>query len=186
MKTSAAILFTVILIVLIGLGTVQNAESHAKANTPEGAVHSFFEHVRAHDWDAAFAMVQPDPGVDKSAFIRDIGGNTGSLKTISSVQKVETKTLDESGNDANVRADLQWSTAVGALHETRDFKLTNSDGSWKLVFAATQQQAVEAKPFSTTYLRWDIVPSGSSGNEWGVQNAEPPRTRIISMNAADY
>ena len=76
-------------------------------------------------------MVQPDSGVDKQAFIRDIGGNTGSLKTISSVQKVETKTLDESGNEANVRADLQWSTAVGALHETRDFKLTNADGSWK-------------------------------------------------------
>src|SRR4051812_1626989 len=185
MKTSAAILFTVILIVLIGLGTVQHTQSHAKASTPEGAVQAFFEHVRARDFDAAFAMVQPEGSVDKQAFIRDVAGNTGSLKTISTIQKVETKTLNDSGSEASVRADLQWSTAVGALHETRDFKLVNSDG-WKLVFAAPQQQGVEAKPFSTTYLRWDVVQSGSNSNEWGVQNAEPPRTRIISMNAVEY
>lgn len=186
MKTSAAIIFIVILVVLVGLGTVQNAESHARSNTPEGAVQTFFDHVRVHDWDDAFAMVQPGPGVDKQMFIRDIGGNTGSLKTISTVQKVATKTLDENGTEANVRADLQWSTAVGALHETRDFKLTNADGSWKLVFAAPQQHGLEPKPFSTTYLRWDVVQSSSNSNEWGVQNAEPPRTRIISMNAVEY
>jgi hypothetical protein len=185
MKTSAAIIFTLVLVLLIGAGTVQHAESHVKASTPEAAVQAFFAHVRAKDWDAAFAMVQPEGSVDKQAFIRDIGGNTGSLKTISSVQKVETKTLNQSANEASVRADLQWSTAVGAVHEIRDFKLVDSDG-WKLVFAAPQNQGIEAKPFATTYLRWDVVQSGSSSNEWGVQNAEPPRTRIISMNAVEY
>ena len=185
MKTSAAIIFTLVLVLLIGAGTVQHAESHVKASTPEAAVHAFFDNVRAKDWDAAFAMVQPEGSVDKQAFIRDIGGNTGSLKTISSVQKVETKTLNQSANEASVRADLQWSTAVGAVHEIRDFKLVDSDG-WKLVFAAPQGQGIEPKPFATTYLRWDVVQSGSNSNEWGVQNAEPPRTRIISMNAVEY
>lgn len=185
MKTSAAIVFTIVLILLIGAGTVQHAESHSKSGSPEATVQAFFDHVRARDWDYAYTMVQPGPGVDKEAFVRDIAGNTGSLKTISSVQKVETKTLNDSGSEANVRADLQWSTAVGALHETRDFKLTNSDG-WKISWAAPQQQAADPKPVSTTYLRWDVVQSGSSSNEWGVANAEPPRTRIISMNAVDY
>ena len=186
MKTSAAILFTVVLIVLIGLGTVQHAESHTKSGTAEAAVHYFFDHVRARDWDDAFAMVQPGAGVDKQTFIRDIAGNTGSLKTISSVQKVDTKTLNDSGSEADVRADIQWSTAVGALHEIRDFKLTSADGQWKILWAAPQQQAADPKPTNTTYLRWDVVQSGSNSNEWGIQNAEPPRTRIISMNAVEY
>jgi hypothetical protein len=71
------------------------------------------------------------------------------------------------------------------VHETRDFKLVDSDG-WKLVFAPSKTQDVEAKPFATTYLRWDVVASGSNSSEWGVQNSEPPRTRIISMNAVEY
>lgn len=188
MKTSAAILFTVVLIVLIGLGTAPHAESHTKSSTAEAAVHTFFDHVRARDWDAAYAMVNPGDGVTKESFVRDIAGNTGSLKTISSIQQVDTKTLNDSGSAANVRADLQWSTAVGALHETRDFKLTNAGGDWKLDWAAPQQvqQNTDAKPLQTNYLRWDVVQSGSNSNEWGVANAEPPRTRIISMNAVDY
>jgi hypothetical protein len=188
MKSSAAILFTVALIVLIGLGTVQNAESHTKSGTAEAAVHTFFDHVRARDWDAAYAMVNPGDGVSKESFVRDIAGSSGSLKTISSIQKVETKTLSDSSSEANVRADLQWSTAVGALRETRDFKLTKSGGDWKLDWASPQQvqQSADAKPIQTNYLRWDVVSSGASSNEWGVANAEPPRTRIISMNAVDY
>lgn len=186
MKTSAAIVFTIVLIVLIGMGTVQHTEFHGRSGTAEAAVHTFFDRVRAHDWDAAYAMVKPGPGVSKESFVNDIGGNTGSLKTISSIQKVDTKTLNESGSDADVRADLQWSTAVGALHETRDFKLTNADGGWKLDWASPPQQTTDAKPVPTTYLRWDVVQSGSNSNEWGVANAEPPRTRIISMNAVDY
>lgn len=183
-KSLGALIFAAVLIALIALGTAPKAESHSKSGTAEAAVHTFFDHVRARDYDAAFAMVQSDSG-DKQAFISDIAGNTGSLKTISSVQKVDTKTLNESGNEANVRADLQWSTAVGALHETRDFRLVNSDGQWKLLWSAPPQ-STEVKPFATTFLRWDVVQSGSNSTEWGVQNAEPPRTRIISMNAVDY
>src|SRR5579863_5233528 len=185
-RAFAALVFTLILLVLIGLGTVQSSESRARPGTAEATVQVFFDHVRARDWDAAYAMVQPGEGVTKGSFARDIGGDHGSLKTISTVQNVETKPLGESGDQANIRADLQWSTAVGALHETRDFKLVNADGAWKLVWNAPQQQAIESKPISTTYLRWDVVQPAGGSNEWGVQNVEPPRMRIISMNAVEY
>ncbi len=35
------------------------------------------------------------------------------------------------------------------------------------------------------FLRWDIVTRGSN-DDWGAQNVEAPRVRIVSMNAVDH
>src|SRR4051794_3461924 len=120
-----AVVMVVILLLLMGAGTVQTANVHTKVNTPETALHSFLDQVKARNWDGAFAGVQPGAGVSKDVFVKDLGGNNGSLKTISSLQSVKTNVLQQSSTNADIRADMQWSTAVGALHETRDFKLVN-------------------------------------------------------------
>jgi hypothetical protein len=180
-----AIVMVVILLLLMGAGTVQHATQHTKTNTPEAALQSFLDQVRAKHWDEAYSMIQPGAGVDKDAFIKDLGGNNGSLKTISSLQSANTKILQQSSNNADIRADLQWSTAVGALHETRDFKLVSDDGQWLVDWPAAPKSQDVAKALPTTYLRWDVVQRGSVKDEWGVQNVEAPRMRIISMNAIE-
>jgi hypothetical protein len=181
-----SIFMIVLLLVLIGAGTLQTKSLHLAANTPETALQSFFAQVKAKHWDDAFAMVQAGPGIEKDSFIKDLGGNNESLKTISTLQDVKTKVLRESGNESDIRADLQWSTAVGALHESRDFKMVNDEGQWKIVWTPMAKNDGPPKPLPTTYLRWDVVQRGSSRDEWGVQNVEPPRMRIISMNAIEY
>ena len=185
MKTTGAIVLAIILLVLIGVGTIQGTGTHFKTDTPETAVQAFFQHVKDKDWDGAFSLVKAGPGVDRDSFVRDLGGNNGSLKTISALQDVETKSLSQSSSEADVRADLKWSTAVGALRETRDFKVVNEDGKWRIRWTAPQMPALATTPVSTTYLRWDVVQPNVSSKEWGVQNVEPPRMRIISMNAIE-
>jgi hypothetical protein len=179
-----AVVMVVILLLLMGAGTVQTASRHTQANTPETALQLFLDQVKARNWDAAFSMVT-GTDVSKDTFIKDLGGNNGSLKTISSLQAVKTKVLQQSSTAAEIRAELQWSTAVGALHETRDFKLVNDDGDWRILWSAPRKTQEVAKALPTTYLRWDVVQRGSAKDEWGVQNVEPPRMRIISMNAIE-
>src|SRR6266478_909299 len=146
-----AVVMIVILLLLMGAGTVQTANLHTKTNTPEAALQSFFDQVRGKHWNEAYSMIQPGAGVVRDAFVKDLGGNNGSLKTISSLQNANTKILRQSSNDADIRADLQWSTAVGALHETRDFKMINDDGEWRVAWAAAAKSPDVAKALPTTY-----------------------------------
>src|SRR5437879_11816337 len=97
-----AVFMVILLLVLIGVGTVQSTGLHKVSNTPEAALQSFFEHVKAKNWDAAFSMVQPATGVEKQALIKDLGGNNESLKTISPLQSLQTKVLHQSPTESEI------------------------------------------------------------------------------------
>ena len=47
--------------------------------------------------------------------------------TYSSLQSFEAKVLNRNDNQAVVRATMQWSSAVGALYDTRDFQVVRED-----------------------------------------------------------
>src|SRR3954468_5936731 len=118
-----ALAMAVLLLVLVAIGAGNANRTEAFDNTPEAAVKTFFDDVRAHDWDAAYAMLSPSSNLDKGAFIREMEGTEASLKTLSTLQHANTKVLEKNDNEAKVHTDLQWSTAVGAENETRDFTL---------------------------------------------------------------
>src|SRR5690242_4556014 len=100
-------------IVLIAISTVHSSNL-APATSPDRAVQNLFNAVKNHDWDHAYAQVAPSSNVDENSFIRDLAGRDGSLRTYSALQDVKTKVLNENDGSAQVRADLEWSTAVGA------------------------------------------------------------------------
>src|SRR6185369_14139344 len=133
-RTSIAILFALVLVGLIALGAAGHSFQHVSSSTPDGAVQNFFQLVKDKDYDAAYAMVSPASGVEKWAFIRDVAGNNGSLKTVSELQKAETKVLNNSGDRAQVRTRLQWATAVGAMNEDRDLELVKDSGQWRVMW----------------------------------------------------
>jgi hypothetical protein len=142
--------------------------------------------VQAHDLDAAFRMIAPTSNVSKSDFVREIAGSNDSLKTISTLESAEAKTISESADRASVRAALEWSTAVGAMSEQRDLQLTREAGEWKIIWPATATPQSDLRTATTDYLRWDIIQRGASRDDWGAQNVEPPRMRIVSMNAIEH
>jgi len=83
MRKTLPVIFALILVVLIVMGAAGRSLGRVSSDTPEGAVKNFFAAVKAKDYDRAFAMVAPESGIDKWAFIRDVAGNNGSLKTVS-------------------------------------------------------------------------------------------------------
>lgn len=185
MRRTLPVIFALILVGLIVLGAAGRTLGHVSSSSPEGAVHNFFELVKEKKFDDAFAMVARESEIDKWAFVRDVGGNNGSLKTVSELQKADTKVIESSDNRAKVRTKLQWSTAVGAQTEERDFQLVKDGGDWRIVWPKPVEADTTIRTAKTDYLRWDVVARGETKDDWGAQNVEPPRMRIISMNAIE-
>jgi hypothetical protein len=173
----------VLLVALVAMATVRGA-TLLPARSPQSAVQSLFDQVRARNLDAAYSYVAPRSNVDRGTFFRDLNGRDGSLRTYSALQKAQTRILRESGEEALVRAELTWSSAVGPWYETRDLKVVKDNDRWRVVWEAEKQQSLPPQVIPVNYLRWDVVRRGPE-EDWGAQNVEAPRVRIISMNAVE-
>lgn len=181
MKRVLPIILVVLTVALVAMGTMKPSEL-SPATSPEGAVQSLFAHVKAHDYHGAFSYVAKTSDIDQQAFARDLSGRDGSLRTYSSLQEADTKVLHSSDNEALVRASLEYATAVGAFYDTRDLKVVKEGSEWKVEWPIAKEANVPPQVIQENYLRWDVIARGAN-DDWGAQNVEAPRVRIISMNA---
>jgi hypothetical protein len=181
MKRALPIVLIVLAVVLVAMATIQpNQISPAKS--PEGAVQALLGHVKAHDFRGAYAYVAKTGDTDEQAFAEDLAGRNGGLRTYSSLAQVDTKVLHATDDQALVRANLEYATAVGAFYDTRDLKVVKEGDSWKVVWPVVTEAKVPPQVIQENYLRWDVITRGAS-DDWGAQNVEAPRVRIVSMNA---
>jgi len=171
--------------ILLAVGPLTASKSSADLNTPDGAVRAMFDDVKAHNWNAAYEVVANKNAVDLQTFIKDIAGSNGDLRTFSTLSTVTPKVLHESDNDALVRTDLQWSTAVGAIYGTRDLKAVKQGNDWKVDWPVEQEAKVPPQVIPVNFLRWDVINRGTD-DDWGAQNVDAPRVRITSMNAVEH
>jgi hypothetical protein len=180
MSRLIGVLLAILAVVLIAAGSIKPSKL-TPAASPQKAVQSLFESVKNRDWKRAYEFVSPASNIDQSTFYRDLNGRDGSLRTYSSLQDFESKVLRESENEAMVRAKLTWSTAVGAFYEARDLKVVKEGGSWKVLWTTEKQPNLPPQVIPVNYLRWDIIRRGPD-EDWGAQNVEAPKVRILSMN----
>ncbi len=181
MKRVLPIVILIVTVVLVAVGTVRPSEL-SPAKSPEGAVQALFAHVKTRDYRGAYSYVAPSSDSDELAFARDLSGRDGSLRTYSSLQQADTKVRHANDNEALVRATLEYATAVGAFYDTRDLKVIKEGSSWRVKWPVEKEARVPPQVIQSNYLRWDVITRGSS-DDWGAQNVEAPRVRIISMNA---
>jgi hypothetical protein len=156
-----------------------------QSGDPEAASAAFWHDVQQRNWAAAHARLANAEKIDRSLFVRDVAGDAGSLRTMSTLQSWEIRPLRANDNTAQMRCALTWSSAVGPIHDTMDLNLVHQDGSWKVNWPTPHLPNVPAQVVPVNYLRWDLV-TPSSGDDWGERNVDAPKVRIISMNAVDY
>lgn len=155
------------------------------ANTPEAAVRSLLGDVQARDWNRAYSLLANAGDFDKEAFVHDVSGNYGSLRTFSSLEGSRTRVLHQDSEQAQVRADMHWSTAVGPVYDVKELKVVRQAGNWKVVWPLEKQPAVPPQVVPVNYLRWDVIYRGPK-DDWGTQNVDSPQVRIVSMNAVQH
>ena len=83
-----------------------------------------------------------------------------------------------------MRANLEWSTAVGAFYDTRDLRVIKEDAGWHVYWPIAKQAAPPPQVVPVNYLRWYVLRRGNE-EDWGAQNVEAPKVRIVSMNAIE-
>ena len=157
----------------------------APTNTPEAAVRALLGDVQQHDWDRAYALLANPNDVEKEAFIHDLAGSNGSLRTLSLLEGAQTRVLQQKGDQAQVRTSMRWSTAVGPSYDVRDLKLVRRGSDWKIVWPQVQEPKVPPQVVPVNYLRWDVIYRGAK-DDWGAQNVDSPQVRIVSMNAIQH
>jgi hypothetical protein len=191
------IVILLVTLLLLGIGLVNPAESNAVStmfwvgrssagtisdHTPEEAVRSLINSVKARRFHDAYSLVANTNQVDETEFTHDLRGTNGSLRTYSNLQDAELKVLHKNDNEALIRTKMQWATAVGAFYDTRDLKVVQRGNQWKVIWPAVKEPHVPPQVIPVNYLRWDIIWRGP-GDEWGSQNVEAPHVRLISMKA---
>lgn len=177
------VLVTAVLLVISWFqsGGAQRREVRS-ASSPQLAVQLLFSQVQSHNYDAAYDRLANRSDVDKTSFVREFEGSYGSLLTYASLESFEVSPLHSTDENADVRAHLHYSTAVGPLDDTRDIKVQKSSDVWKVVWPVSQAAKLPPQVIPVNYLRWDVINRGA-GDDWGVQNVDSPQVRIVSMNA---
>jgi hypothetical protein len=188
MKYGLALTLLLGTLLLVAAGWQRSAKAAGVAlrpqNTPEQAVRNLLRSVRERNWPKAQVQLANANQVDASAFVYDLAGGDGSLRTYSTLEDSEVSVLHQEADDALVRVKLNWSTAVGSLSDTRDLKVVRQANDWKVFWPVSQVPKLPAQVMAVNYLRWDVVNRGPEG-EWGTASVDPPKVRIISMNAIE-
>ena len=182
MNRALPVLFVLATAVLVAIATV-HPNRHAPATSPESAVQKLYAQVKDRDYRGAYEFIANQNEVDEQTFEDRLAGIHNSLRTYSTLQNVDTHVLHAGDNEALVRADVEWATAVGALHSSRDLKVVRSEnGKWRVDWPAEKPQRVPPQVIPVNYLRWDVIQRGPY-DDWGVQNVDAPKVNIVSMNA---
>ncbi len=184
MKYVLSIAFAILTAALMVMGSA-HLSTTAPAFTPEGAVQSMFRNAQARNWTSAYSYVAAASNVSAATFQRDLQGRNSSLKTYSQLESFNTRVLHENDDEALVRTELKYSTAVGAFYDTRDLKVIKDDNAWKVLWQGEKEASVPPQVIPVNYLRWDIIYRGP-GDDWGAQNVENPHVRILSMNPTEH
>ncbi|MFZ1141224.1 MAG: hypothetical protein WAN76_18730 [Candidatus Sulfotelmatobacter sp.] len=186
MRWGLAFFLTIATVVLVAIAWLQSGgmKEHSifSARTPEAAVQALMSDIQAHDFQRAYASLDPSSNTDLESFTRDVAGIDGSLRTYSSLQSADVSPLHADQDQAMVRVRMVWSSAVGSLDDVRDLRVHRDGSVWRVVWPKPAFPTVPPQVVSVNYLRWDVIGRNTSQN-WGAQEVDSPKVRITSMNA---
>src|SRR5262249_48228625 len=188
MKRGLALLILIMTAALVTVAWVQSGgwslHTIRSSNTPEEAVQALLTDVQSRNWDGAYSRLANQMDLEKPAFVRDIAGSNGSLRTFSSLESFKTWPVHASGDKATVRAKMNWTSAVGPLVDVRDLNVQRDGNTWKVIWPKPAFAKLPPQVIPVNYLRWDVI-GRTATDDWGVQNVDTPRVRITSMNAIE-
>lgn len=159
-----------------GTGTLLRGSS-----TPEAAVNDLATQILLRNFDKAYASLANKAEFTQAQFMRDLTGDTLSLRTYATLNNFEVQPLHQSASDAEMTMKMHWSTVVGLFNDSRDLKVVKDGDHWAVNWPLVKEQHVPPQVIPVNYLRWDVIYRGP-GDDWGVQDVEAPHVRIVDMH----
>jgi hypothetical protein len=151
------------------------------AGTPEAAVRTLGEQIRAHAFGRAYENLANKGEFSEQQFHRDLTSGWPDLRTYATLSDFQVQPLHAIDTDADVRFKMQWSTVVGPSTSTRDLHLVKNGSKWQVQWPIKKEPVVPPQVIPVNYLRWDVI-NRSSADDWGAQEVEAPHVRIVDMH----
>jgi hypothetical protein len=151
------------------------------AGTPEAAVRSLGEQIRANAFQRAYDSLANKGEFSEQQFHRDLTSGWPDLRTYATLSDFQVQPLHATDSDANVQLKMQWSTVVGPSASTRDLHVVKNGGKWQVEWPIQKDPVVPPQVIPVNYLRWDVI-NRTSGDDWGAQDVEAPHVRIVDMH----
>jgi hypothetical protein len=133
--------------------------------------------VAVRDWEKAHAELANANEVNLSAFIYDLAGGDGSLRTYSTLEDFEVSVPHQTADEAMGESQDELVNGCRLDFDTRDLKVVRNGSRWRVVWPVSKVPKVPAQVMAVNYLRWDVVTRGPEG-DWGT--AESIRRRYAS------
>lgn len=178
-------------IALVAIGTIWPTKSAAayssggqfsgSAFTPEAAVRSLGEEIRAQAWGRAYSSLANKAQFTEGEFRSDLTSAYPDLRTYATLNQFEVQPLHATDTEAEVRFKMQWSTVVGPSVSTRDLHLVKNGSRWQVEWPLQKVPVVPPQVIPVNYLRWDVI-NRTTGDDWGAQDVEAPHVRIVDMH----
>ena len=179
---------TVAFIVIGTLWPIPSAAAYASGDnfsgsnaTPEAAVRTLGEEIRAQKWDRAYSSLANKGEFTLSQFRSDLTSYYPDLRTYSTLSSFDVQPLHATESDAQVQLKMQWSTVVGPSMSTRDLHLVRNGNGWQIEWPFHKEKVVPPQVIPVNYLRWDVI-NRTAGDDWGAQDVEAPHVRIVDMH----
>lgn len=179
---------TVVLIVVGTVWPVPSAVVYAggqhllqSSSTPEEAVNSLGEAIRARAWEKAYSSLANKAQFTEPQFEHDLSGYYPSLLTYATLDHFDVRPLHSTASDADLQIKLYWSTVVGLSSISRNLHVVKNGDQWQVEWPLEKQPVVPPQVIPVNYLRWDVIYRGP-GDDWGTQDVEAPHVRIVDMH----
>ncbi|MGC2620813.1 MAG: hypothetical protein WA414_17335 [Acidobacteriaceae bacterium] len=189
--TLLALLMAVLTVVFVVIGTLSPIPAAVyyaggknllrSSTTAQAAVENLAVDLKQHAWDAAYNSLANRAEFTEPQFVQDMTGGTLSLRTFADLQSYDVRPLHASADDAEMQVKLHWSTVVGPFETTRDLHVVRNGDQWAVDWPLVKIPSVPPQVIAVNYLRWDVIYRGP-GDEWGAQDVQSPRIRIVDMH----
>jgi len=153
-------------------------------SSPQVAVETLAEEISRRDWNAAYEKLANRNEFTEQDFVHDLTGSHPSLRSYATLDGFDFHPLHASGDSAQVRVNLRWSTVVGTFHDGRDLRVVRVGDQWQVAWPLVKEPKVPPQVIAVNYLRWDVIYRGPE-DDWGAQDVESPHIRIVDMHPID-
>ena len=195
MSRLLAFLIAAATVVLIAVGTLwpnQTALAMAgskprllrASSSPQAAVENLLDEIGRRDWEPAYSSLANRAEFTEPEFVRDLTGTYPSLRTHASLDGFDLRPLHATADEAQIRANLRWSTVVGTFRDVRTLPVRRTGDRWQVVWPLVKEPRVPPQVIAVNYLRWDVIYRGPE-DDWGAQDVESPHVRIVDMHPVD-
>ena len=154
------------------------------SSSPRAAVDDLLRDIGRRDFASAYAVLANKSEFSLGDFETDLMGSHGSLRTTATLAGFDVHPVHASGDQAEFRANLRWSSVVGTFQDPRTLQVVRRGDNWQVAWPIVKEAKVPPQVIPVNYLRWDVIYRGAQ-DDWGQQDVEAPHVRIVDMHPVD-